>query len=94
MNLELLNESLIDGLRLLFDTTLPVHLCTRDGEGRWIRANATMLKLFQLSDKDYRGKRTLDLEQDSPFHYQALMNCEATDEEVKWTLVSRHGFCS
>lgn len=54
----------------------------KDGEGRWIEANEFGLKLFQLENVDYRGKKDSDLAEYSPFYADALRNCEVTDEET------------
>ncbi|WP_066366611.1 PAS domain S-box protein [Neobacillus fumarioli] len=54
----------------------------KDGEGRWIEANEFGLKLFQLENVGYRGKKDSDLAEYSPFYADALRNCEVTDEET------------
>ena len=35
----------------------------KDGDGRWIQSNDFGLKLFQLEDADYRGKKDSELAQ-------------------------------
>lgn len=54
----------------------------KDGEGRWIQANEFGLKLFQLENVDYRGKKDSELAQYTEFYAEALKNCEESDEET------------
>ncbi|MGX6441692.1 ATP-binding protein [Neobacillus sp. K501] len=54
----------------------------KDGEGRWIEANEFGLKLFQLENVDYRGKKDSELAQYTEFYAEALKNCEVSDEET------------
>lgn len=54
----------------------------KDGEGRWIQANEFGLKLFQLENVDYRGKKDSELAEYTEFYSEALKTCEASDEET------------
>lgn len=54
----------------------------KDGDGRWIQANEFGLKLFQLEDVDYRGKKDSELAQYSKFYSKELIFCETSDEET------------
>jgi PAS domain S-box-containing protein len=54
----------------------------KDGEGRWVQANNFGLKLFQLEDVDYRGKKDSELAQYTEFYAEALKTCEVSDEET------------
>ncbi|WP_017755334.1 ATP-binding protein [Calidifontibacillus oryziterrae] len=54
----------------------------KDAEGRWIEANEFGLKLFQLENVDYRGKKDSELAEYSSFYRDALYYCEVTDEEA------------
>jgi PAS domain S-box-containing protein len=54
----------------------------KDGEGRWIQSNEFGLKLFQLENVDYRGKKDSELAQYTDFYAEALQNCEVSDEET------------
>lgn len=54
----------------------------KDGEGRWLEANNYGLKLFQLENVDYRGKKDSELAQYTDFYREALLYCEASDEEA------------
>lgn len=60
----------------------PDIICLKDGEGRWLLANETDLKLFQLTGVDYQGKTDADLSQYTEFYQQALMTCMDSDEEA------------
>ncbi|MEH7111222.1 ATP-binding protein [Neobacillus niacini] len=54
----------------------------KDGDGRWIQSNNFGLKLFQLEDVDYRGKKDSELAQYSEFYAEALNYCEISDQET------------
>lgn len=54
----------------------------KDGEGRWIQANEFGLKLFNLENVDYKGKKDSELAECSPDFYDALRYCETSDEEA------------
>lgn len=54
----------------------------KDGEGRWIQANDFGLKLFQLENVDYLGKRDSELAEYSEFYAEALKYCEVSDAET------------
>ncbi|MEH7178358.1 ATP-binding protein [Neobacillus vireti] len=54
----------------------------KDGDGRWIQSNDFGLKLFQLENVDYRGKKDSELAQYSEFYADALRYCEVSDEET------------
>lgn len=54
----------------------------KDGEGRWIEANDFGLKLFQLENVDYRGKKDSELAEYTSFYRDALIYCEVSDEEA------------
>ncbi|MBY0147258.1 ATP-binding protein [Neobacillus niacini] len=54
----------------------------KDGDGRWIQSNEFGLKLFQLENVDYRGKKDSELAQYTDFYAEALQNCEVSDEET------------
>jgi|GEM_PF-981738 len=69
-------------LRTLINST-PDIICFKDGQGRWLEANDADLKLFQLDNVDYRGKKDSELAKYSDFYYEAFMTCEASDE-IAW----------
>jgi len=54
----------------------------KDGEGRWIQANNFGLKLFDLENVDYKGKKDSELAEYSDFFADALRYCEISDEEA------------
>jgi PAS domain S-box-containing protein len=54
----------------------------KDGEGRWIQANDFGLKLFQLENVDYFGKKDSELAEYTEFYADALRYCEISDEET------------
>ncbi|MDM5327278.1 ATP-binding protein [Neobacillus sp. CF12] len=54
----------------------------KDGEGRWIQANDFGLKLFQLENVNYLGKKDSELAQYTEFYSDALKYCEVSDEET------------
>ncbi|WNS76107.1 PAS domain S-box protein [Bacillus sp. DTU_2020_1000418_1_SI_GHA_SEK_038] len=54
----------------------------KDGHGRWIEANEFGLKLFQLEDVDYKGKKDSELADYTEFYRDALIYCEVSDEEA------------
>ncbi|MFS0777984.1 ATP-binding protein [Neobacillus sp. 3P2-tot-E-2] len=54
----------------------------KDGEGRWIQANDFGLKLFQLENVDYLGKKDSELAEYTEFYSDALKYCEVSDEET------------
>jgi len=69
-------------LRALINAT-PDIICFKDGQGRWLLANEAELKLFQLENVDYRGKKDSELGVPGSFYYDAFMASEASDE-VAW----------
>lgn len=69
-------------LRTLINA-MPDIVCFKDGKGRWLEANDYDLKLFQLENVDYRGKRDSELADYSDFYHDAFLTCEETDE-IAW----------
>ncbi|MCK5537552.1 MAG: PAS domain S-box protein, partial [Bacteroidales bacterium] len=69
-------------LRTLINS-VPDIICFKDGEGRWLIANDADLKLFNMVDVDYQGKKDSELAKFSPFYFDAFMGCEETDE-IAW----------
>ncbi|MFN7249417.1 MAG: ATP-binding protein [Anaerobacillus sp.] len=57
-------------------------VCFKDGEGCWIEANNFGLRLFQLEDVDYRGKKDSELAECTEFYREALLFCARSDEET------------
>ncbi|MBT2662091.1 PAS domain-containing sensor histidine kinase [Bacillus sp. ISL-45] len=54
----------------------------KDGEGRWIQVNDFGLKLFDIENVDYRGKKDSELAEYSNYFSDALRYCEISDEEA------------
>jgi len=69
-------------LRTLINA-MPDIVAFKDGEGRWLEANDFDLKLFQLEQVEYRGKKDSELAEFSPFYRDAFLACEESDE-VAW----------
>jgi PAS domain S-box-containing protein len=69
-------------LRTLINA-MPDIVAFKDGAGRWLEANDFDLKLFQLEEVDYRGKKDSDLAAFTPFYRDALCLCEESDE-IAW----------
>lgn len=58
------------------------HVNFKDGEGRWTRANDFALKLFQIENVDYIGKKDSELAEYTDFYAEALRYCEISDEQA------------
>jgi two-component system, sporulation sensor kinase E len=54
----------------------------KDGEGRWIQVNDYGLKLFDIENVDYKGKKDSELAEYSNYFSDALRYCEISDEEA------------
>jgi PAS domain S-box-containing protein len=67
--------------RTLIDT-MPDTVCFKDAHGRWLVANDSILKLFQLKGVDYHGKKTSELTEYTEFYRDLLLTCEESDEEA------------
>ena len=66
-------------LSTLMDS-MPDFVCFKDGEGRWLEANAHALKVFQLENVDYKGKRNTELVSADHLFHDALKECDISDE--------------
>ncbi|EHO42740.1 multi-sensor hybrid histidine kinase [Caldithrix abyssi DSM 13497] len=66
-------------LRTLINAT-PDIICFKDEEGRWLEANEADLKLFELQNVEYRGKKDSELAEFAPFYKDAFLTCEISDE--------------
>lgn len=59
-------------------------ICVKDGEGRWLLANQSDIKLFNLENVDYFGKTDYDLSYyTSKIYKEAFRTCLVTDE-IAW----------
>ncbi|MEW5959929.1 MAG: PAS domain-containing protein, partial [Chloroflexota bacterium] len=69
-------------LRSLINST-PDIICFKDGQGRWLEANAADLELFALTGVDYRGQTDAELAAlTAPLYRQAFLTAKATDEKA------------
>ena len=55
----------------------------KDGKGKWIEANKSGVKLFNLTNINYKGKTDRELANNSDFYKSAFLTCEKTDE-IAW----------
>ncbi|MDX9991004.1 MAG: PAS domain S-box protein [Anaerolineales bacterium] len=69
-------------LNVLINAT-PDIICFKDGQNRWLEANAADLALFKLTEVDYRGKTDSELaEFTDPIYRDAFLKCEESDERA------------
>ncbi|MGG1659990.1 PAS domain S-box protein [Brevibacillus sp. NRS-1366] len=68
-------------LRTLINA-MPDSVCFKDGEGRWMEANECCLRIFQLEDVPYHGKRDAELAAMNPYYGKALLLCEESDKQA------------
>lgn len=69
-------------LRTLINA-MPDIVCFKDGEGRWLEANEFDLRLFDIENVPYKGKKDSELAEYSDFYRDAFLKCEDTDE-IAW----------
>ncbi|BCB26831.1 hypothetical protein SKTS_17170 [Sulfurimicrobium lacus] len=69
-------------LRTLINA-MPDFVCFKDGEGRWLEANAANLRIFRLEGMDYQGKNDKELSALQSFHRETFLTCAANDE-IAW----------
>lgn len=65
-------------LRTLINST-PDFICFKDGEGRWVEANHTLVDLFDLKGVDYQGMNYAQLIELMPSKREVLTFCHETD---------------
>ncbi|WP_371357510.1 PAS domain-containing protein, partial [Hydrocoleum sp. CS-953] len=68
-------------LRTLINA-MPDIVCFKDGTGKWLEANKSMLELFDLEKVDYHGKSDAELAESSPFYQDAFLNCQHSDRQA------------
>ncbi|MBF0509976.1 MAG: PAS domain S-box protein, partial [Deltaproteobacteria bacterium] len=71
-------------LRTLINA-MPDIICFKDGQGRWLEANDADLRLFELTEVDYRGKTGSEMAAFSPGCREAFLTCGDSDERA-WEL--------
>lgn len=70
-------------LRVLINST-PDAICFKDENGKWLQANESILRLYNLQDVDYRFKSDSELaEFTHDIYKEAFNNCNKSDE-VAW----------
>lgn len=62
--------------------TMPDIVVFKDGKGRWVEANNTVLQLFELEQDTYKGKTNSDFQITNEFHREMFITCEETDQEA------------
>ncbi|MGN7470641.1 PAS domain S-box protein [Brevibacillus sp. SAFN-007a] len=65
-----------------FINAMPVSVCFKDGEGRWLEANDCCLRMFQLEHVPYHGKSDAELAKLSPVYREALLQCAESDKRT------------
>ena len=69
---------------------MPDIVCFKDGTGRWLEANKSMLELFELEKVDYCGKSDIQLAEINSYYRQAFLNCYQSDQNAwKKRILSR-----
>ncbi|NES65652.1 MAG: PAS domain-containing protein, partial [Okeania sp. SIO2D1] len=68
-------------LRTLINA-MPDIVCFKDGTGKWLEANQSMLELFEIEKVDYRGKSDIELGEISSFYREAFLSCHHSDREA------------
>ena len=81
-------QEIEERLQTLINAT-PDIICLKDGEGKWLLSNQANLEFLELQGVDYQGKRDSELAEFSNFYYDALLNCDKTDEQA-WQLGCVH----
>ncbi len=75
-------KELNERLTTLINAT-PYFIIFKDGEGRWLEANESALRIFQLDKRNYQGKRDTELaEFTDPIYRDAFLVCERTNEDA------------
>ncbi|MCE1164336.1 MAG: PAS domain S-box protein, partial [Bacteroidetes bacterium] len=70
-----------ENLRTLINST-PDMIVFKDSRGRWIEANRAALEMFELTNKEYKGKNDAQLCDLVPFFRTPLTLCSETDEKA------------
>ena len=60
----------------------PDVVCLKDGQGRWMEANKSCQRLFDLDETGYRGKTDVELAAVTRSHRETLLALHADDEAV------------
>lgn len=66
-----------------FINTMVDFVIYKDGKGRWLEANEVCLKLFEIANVNYRGKKDCELaDYTTPFYRDILLHCEISNEKA------------
>ncbi len=79
-----INQSMVEQeekLNMLINS-IPDIICFKDGMGRWLIANQSMLRQFRIEFVDYKCKTDLELIADTPSCEYPLRVCVVSDEEA------------
>ncbi len=64
--------------------TSPDFILFKDGDGRWLEANHTALRTFDLSEKNWQGKTDLELAELLPTSYRAVLDYCIHSDALAW----------
>jgi PAS domain S-box-containing protein len=65
-------------LQTLIDA-MPDFVCFKDGDGRWLKVNDACIRIFQLEDIEYRGKKDSELAELNSKLRGSFLTCKETD---------------
>ncbi|MCD4773037.1 MAG: PAS domain S-box protein [Bacteroidales bacterium] len=68
-------------LQTLIDA-IPGFVCFKDGDGCWLKANDASIRIFQLNDLDYRGKKDSELAKLISNLRGAFITCKESDAKA------------
>ncbi|MBF0201812.1 MAG: transporter substrate-binding domain-containing protein [Desulfamplus sp.] len=68
-------------LRTLINSMTDI-VCFKDREGRWLEANEVCLDFFNLVNVPYRGKKTRELAELTPFYRETFLVWQKRDEKA------------
>ncbi|MCD4694767.1 MAG: PAS domain-containing protein [Bacteroidales bacterium] len=69
-------------LHALIDA-MPDFVCFKDGDGRWVKANDACIRIFQIKDIDYQGKKDSELAELNNKFRGAFLTCEESDARAR-----------
>lgn len=70
-----------ESLRILINST-PDIILFKDGNGRWLEANDSILEVFGLNKSNYKGKSDKELSLTNEYNKNAFLFCSETDEKT------------
>jgi len=63
----------------------PDIICFKDGNGKWIQANDSILELYQLKGVDYRNKDEVELAGFTAKQFQDAIRKSGTSDDLAWS---------